>query len=258
MDHKISVVINTYNAAAHLKEVLESVKKFDEILICDMESTDDTCEIAASYGCRIITFPKNGHRICEPARDFAIHSAKYKWVLVVDADEIVPEKLRKYLYNKIKYHDFNDALAIPRINQFMGKPIASTPDYQLRFFMKDKAYWPPIIHSRPQINEAIKKIPTNKGLDIVHLENLTIEQKIQKLNTYSDYEVFKRIDKNYSTLKLLFRPFWFFLRSLLLGRGFKEGKRGIANAYMAAVYQIFLLVKLIEAHEAVIPHKYTK
>lgn len=246
MDNKISVVINTYNASAHLKEVLESVKKFDEILICDMESTDETCKIAASYGCTIVTFPKSGHRICEPARDFAIHSAKYKWVLVVDADEIVPEKLSKYLYNKIK------------LNQFMGKPIVSTPDYQLRFFMKDKAYWPPIIHSRPQINGSIKKIPTNKGLDLIHLENLTIEQKIQKLNTYSDYEVFKRIDKNYNTLKLLFRPFWFFLRSLLFGKGFKEGKRGIANAYMSAVYQIFLLVKLIEANEAVIPNKYTK
>ena len=42
----ISVVVNTYNAEQHLKGVLESVKDFDEIVICDMESTDHTLDIA--------------------------------------------------------------------------------------------------------------------------------------------------------------------------------------------------------------------
>ena len=54
----ISVVINTYNAAKHLKEVLESVKGFDEIVVCDMESTDNTLEIAREYNCKIVTFEK--------------------------------------------------------------------------------------------------------------------------------------------------------------------------------------------------------
>lgn len=39
---KISVVINTYNAEKHLQQVLDSVKGFDEVLICDMQSTDCT------------------------------------------------------------------------------------------------------------------------------------------------------------------------------------------------------------------------
>ena len=49
MENKISVVINTYNARRHLAQVLESVKDFDEIVVCDMESTDDTREIAEKY-----------------------------------------------------------------------------------------------------------------------------------------------------------------------------------------------------------------
>ena len=44
----ITVVINTYNAARHLTMVLEAVKGFDEVLVCDMESTDNTLEIARS------------------------------------------------------------------------------------------------------------------------------------------------------------------------------------------------------------------
>ena len=38
----ISVVINTYNASCHLQQVLDTVKGFDEVVVCDMESTDDT------------------------------------------------------------------------------------------------------------------------------------------------------------------------------------------------------------------------
>ena len=36
IERGISVVINTYNASLHLAEVLETVKDFDEVVICDM------------------------------------------------------------------------------------------------------------------------------------------------------------------------------------------------------------------------------
>lgn len=51
-NNKISVVINTYNASLHLARVLDTVKDFDEIVICDMESTDNTLEIVERYGCK--------------------------------------------------------------------------------------------------------------------------------------------------------------------------------------------------------------
>ena len=93
----ISVVINTYNASRHLDRVLQSVGGFDEVVVCDMESTDDTVAIARRHGCRVVTFEKRGCNIVEPARQFAIGQASRPWVLVVDADELVPEALRRYL-----------------------------------------------------------------------------------------------------------------------------------------------------------------
>lgn len=86
--NKISVVINTYNASKFLARVLDSVKGFDEIVICDMESTDDTLQIAERYGCKIVTFPKGDCVCTAPARTLAIQSATYKWVLVIDADDL--------------------------------------------------------------------------------------------------------------------------------------------------------------------------
>lgn len=71
----ISVIINTYNSARHLEKVIDSVKDFDEIIVCDMESTDDTVDIARRKGAHVITFPKGNHTCCEPARNFAIEHA---------------------------------------------------------------------------------------------------------------------------------------------------------------------------------------
>ena len=139
---KISVVLNTYNAELHLERVLNSVAGFDEVVVCDMESMDSTMEIARRCGCRVVTFPKGEHKICEPARDFAIHSASNDWVLVVDADELVPDTLRDYLYDRISSGAFDGALAVPRINLFMGEEFEERSDYQIRFFRKDRTTWP--------------------------------------------------------------------------------------------------------------------
>jgi glycosyltransferase involved in cell wall biosynthesis len=84
---KITVAINTYNAAKHLEVVLESIKLVDEILICDMYSTDATIEIAKKYNARIISHEKVDY--VEPARNFVIQNAYNDWVLLLDADETV-------------------------------------------------------------------------------------------------------------------------------------------------------------------------
>ena len=160
---KISVVINTYNASKFLARVLDSVKDFDEIVICDMESTDNTLEIARQYSCKIVTFPKGNISIVEPARQYAIDSASNPWVLVADADEIVTPALRNYLYARITEEDCPDGISIPRKNYFMGRFMHSSyPDYILRFFRKEKTKWPPIIHTSPILDGTICKIPRQK------------------------------------------------------------------------------------------------
>lgn len=120
----ISVIINTHNDSAHLDRVLESVKDFDEIVVCDMESTDETVAIAKARGCRVLTFPKGNHTCYEPACNFAIHQARSEWVLVVDADEIVPSALRRYLYHYVNGHNPASGLYIPRRNYIMDASAA--------------------------------------------------------------------------------------------------------------------------------------
>lgn len=245
---KISVVINTYNAEKHLQRVLDSVKTFDEILICDMESTDDTITIAQKNGCRVVTFPKGEHSIVEPARDFAIHEAKWPWVLVVDADELVTPELRDYLYEQISRPNCPMGIAIPRKNYFMNRFLHSAyPDHIVRFFRQDKTYWPPIIHCSPKIDGRLEKIPARrKDLAFVHLANDTIDDIVQKTENYINYELPRRRHKNYGVSALLGRPLFRFFKSYLIKGGFRDGLPGLIHATLEARYQFFMVSRLME------------
>jgi len=246
-DNRISVVMNTYNASQYIEEVLDSAAGFDEILVCDMQSTDGTPDIARRRGCRVVTFEKGDISICEPARDFAIHSAAHRWVLVVDADEIVTPQLRGYLYARIRRGDCPQGLFVPRRNKFIGRYIHSSPDYQLRFLMRDKAVWPPVIHCVPKIDGTVEHIPGNiPGVHLLHLDDAGISSRVAKTNVYTDYEVPRRAGRHYGAAALFFRPLWFAVRSYLLHGGVLDGTRGIIKAYMASIYQMMLLAKIKE------------
>ena len=250
-ENRISVVINTRNAAQHLEQVLRSVQGFDEVLICDMESTDETLDIARRHHCRIVTFPKGEHNSAEPARNFAIQSAACDWVLVVDADELVTPELRDYLYRRIREHDCPAGLYIPRLNRFMGHYTRSIArDHQLRFFRKEGTVWPPHVHTSPSVKGSTQRIPaTEKNVRLIHLADESISQLLQKTDRYTNDEILKHAGKRNTLAALLFRPAWRFFRFYVLKLGFLDGRTGIIQAGMAALYQFVEVAKAIETDE---------
>jgi glycosyltransferase involved in cell wall biosynthesis len=246
--NRISVVINTYNAEQHLERVLDSVKGFDEVVVCDMESTDQTLDIARKYGCRVVTFPKGSHNIVEPAREFAIHEAMYEWVLVVDADELVTPALKDYLYDMIGKADGPDGLFIPRKNYFMGRFMrCHYPDHILRFFRRDKTHWPAVIHCVPEVDGRVEKIPANRrDLAFEHLANDTIENIVSKTNQYTRNELERRKDKHYGLLAFLWRPFFRFFKTYILKGAILDGRPGFIKAVLEGYYQFIFLAKQYE------------
>lgn len=248
MQAKISVVINTFNAEKHLRRVLEAVKEFDEILVCDMESTDETVAIAREFGCRIVSFPRGDCGIVELARDFAIRQASYEWILVVDADEIVTVELKDYLYGKIKSPDCPAGIYIPRKNYFMGKFMhCHYPDHILRFFKKEGTVWPPVIHVFPVVQGRLYKIPKQrKDLALIHLADDSVSDIVRKTNQYTVYELEKKKNRHYGIWAFLYRPFFRFFKAYVLKGGIRDGKAGFIKACLEGYYQFVLLAKFVE------------
>jgi glycosyltransferase involved in cell wall biosynthesis len=246
-NQKISVVINTYNASKHLARVLDAVKNFDEIVVCDMESTDDTIDIAREHGCKIVTFPKANHKSAEPARTFAIQSATSDWVLVVDADEVVSESLRSYLYDFIKDPGKIRGLYIPRKNYTMKVFLPSSyPDYQLRFFIKEGTTWPPYVHTFPKVQGALDYIPkSRRDCAFDHLDDST-RASINRLNNYTDNEVEKHAGQKVTLFKLFASPMIRFIKQYFIKGGIFYGIPGYIDAFRSAQYKFTVLCKLYE------------
>ena len=246
-NQQISVVINTYNASKYLARVLDAVKNFDEIVVCDMESTDNTVDIAREYGCKIVTFPKANHKSAEPARTFAIQSATSDWVLVVDADEVVSESLRSYLYDFIKDPGKIRGLYIPRKNYTMKVFLPSSyPDYQLRFFIKEGTTWPPYVHTFPKVQGALDYIPkSRKDCAFDHLDDST-RASINRLNNYTDNEVEKHAGQKVTLFKLFASPMIRFIKQYFIKGGIFYGIPGYIDAFRSAQYKFTVLCKLYE------------
>jgi glycosyltransferase involved in cell wall biosynthesis len=94
---KISVVIPAYNAARFLPLCLPSVfaqtYKPEEVIVVDDGSTDNTAEVAAELGARVIRRENGG---ISAARNTGIQNASCEWIALLDADDSwAPEKLER-------------------------------------------------------------------------------------------------------------------------------------------------------------------
>ncbi len=136
---KISVVVCTYNDEDKIARCLDSVSFADEIVVVDDGSRDKTIELASKYTKNIFKHKSVGY--VEPVRNFAISKATGDWILVVDSDEVIGEKLAKEIREFSKETEFS-FVEVPRKNIIFGKWMKASmwwPDYNIRFFKKKRS-----------------------------------------------------------------------------------------------------------------------
>jgi len=99
----LSALIVNRNEESLLKGCLDRLHDFvDEIVFVDMESTDNSAEIAKSYPkVKYFTFPYTEPVPMDKARSFSFEKATGDWCLIVDADEYYPkesmDKIREFI-----------------------------------------------------------------------------------------------------------------------------------------------------------------
>lgn len=246
---RISAVIHTYNSEKYLEECLQALTSLDEIVICDMHSTDKTIEIAEKFSCKIVYHENLG--FADPARNFAINQATGDWILVVDSDEIITKELIEYLRDEISKPDCPDSFLIPRKNIVFGKFMRSLyPNTILRFFRKGKVSFSSYVHCTPEITGTVYKIdPKRTELAIIHYNYDSIYSFVARTNKYTTLELEKYTKRNikFSLSLIIFRPIGEFIKRYILKSGYKDGRHGFILASLLAYYEFVAIAKLWES-----------
>ena len=107
MGNRFSVILPTHNGAGRMETALRSVtsqayRNYELIVVCDA-CEDNSADIAAAYGARVITvdFHRDGL-----ARNAGIEAATGDWILFIDDDDyFIHEHVFDMLDHKISSID---------------------------------------------------------------------------------------------------------------------------------------------------------
>jgi glycosyltransferase involved in cell wall biosynthesis len=224
---QISAVIITYNEERNIERCLLSLKELvDDMIVLDSFSNDHTQSICEKYGVRFYQAPFKGYI---EQKNNALKFAKHNYVLSLDADEVISEKLKESILKVKEYWDA-DGYYFNRLNNFCGSWIRHSnwyPDSKLRLWDIRKGEWEgTLIHEKVKMNQGAV-IRFLEG-DLLHYSYNSKKEFIDRTHKYAlmSAEGMYLRGKKPSYLKLIFSPAWRFIKSYILGRGFLDGSNG--------------------------------
>lgn len=243
MPEKISIVINTLNEGKNIRRVLESVKWASEVVVCDMHSEDETAKIAKDLGAKVVLCKR--FEYVELARNFAISKTTNQWVLIVDPDEEIETSLAERLIQIASTMKEIDYVRIARKNLIFGKWMKAAmwwPDYNIRFFRKDKIKWTDKIHRPPEaLGEGID-LEAKEEYAIIHHHYLSISQFLERMIRYTKIqaEELHKGDYKFEWKDLIKKPVSEFLGRYFANKGYEDGLHGLSLSLLQA-FSFFIM-----------------
>ena len=244
----VSLVLITRNAAPQLRACLDSARFADEIVVVDSGSDDDTVQVAASSGARVIHQPWLGFG---PQKQFAVRSATNDWVLCVDADERVTPELARSIEAALASRDAH-AYRMARRNRFLGRWLRhgeGYPDWNTRLFDRRHARW-----SDDAVHERVicdGPVATLAG-DLAHESAESLDAYMEKQNRYTTLQArhMHASGRKASVAKLVLSPLVRFIRFYVLKLGFLDGAAGLVHIAIGCGTSFLKQAKLLALERA--------
>jgi glycosyltransferase involved in cell wall biosynthesis len=241
----VSVVIVTENEEKNIGDALKSVKDFEDIVVVDSFSEDRTVEICKKYTYRVYQHKWQGYA---KQKQMAVDYAEKPWVLILDADERVTQRLKSEIMEEIKNASFS-GFYIPRKNFFLDKWIRHGgwwPDYTLRLFLKDMAF----IKDRKVHEKVVVKGKVGYLKNpLEHYTYRTVSDYIKKIDRYSTLSAEELREKgvNPGMITMVVHPVSTFFKMFFLRGGFMDGIHGLILAILYSYYTFLKYLKLWES-----------
>ena len=244
----LSVAIITHNPGSLLEACLRSVAFADDVVIVDTGSTDATPELASAHGARLIRHEWLGFG---PQKQFAVEQARHDWVLCLDADERVSDRLRASIQDTLQSPQAG-AYELARCNRFMGRWLRhgeGYPDWCIRLFDRRRARW-----SADPVHEKVltDARPGRLAGDLLHESAESLERYLEKQNRYTSLqaEAMHAGGLKAGLSDLLLSPFLRFIKFYVLRLGFLDGVPGLVHVLIGCMNSFLKYAKLIALRRA--------
>lgn len=241
----ITAIVVSRNEGHHLKECLTRLRFCEQIILVDMQSKDDTVEIASEYADMVLSHPFSP--IVEPVRVFASKHATSDWVLLVDPDEHYPQALVPWIRQATVSSEPGGMYDLPMSYYFRRKLLTSTVwgrRTQVRPALVNltRCELRPLSMRGPKLHDGYKRLPITPTLHN-HIQHYWMDSYKKLINAMCRYVIHEGKGKyaqgqRFKLRNLLIEPLYQLKANLLYRNGLKDGFRGMS---LSLIYSAYLL-----------------
>jgi glycosyltransferase involved in cell wall biosynthesis len=241
----ISAVIIVKNGAKTIKKTLDSLYAFDDVVVYDNGSTDNTAQIVLGY--TNVSFHKGEFLGFGATKNLAASFAKHDWILIVDSDEVVDAPLLATLQTKRLSCDTIYILNFKAFYKGIQVKHCGWNDQKIqRLYNKSITRFNANHVHENIIDTGMKKELLSPG-NMEHYSYMSISEFIIKADRYSTlYANDNFLKKSSSPAKAFLNGGYSFFRTYILKRGFLDGYVGLVIAFSHMVTNFYKYIKLYE------------
>ena len=230
----LSALVVSCNEGDQLARCLPTIAFCDEIIVVDLESTDETVEVASAAGARVLR--RRRVDSVERARFDAISEARHDWLLYTDPDEEVPLALAAEVTALLPQIDDDVALVYGPIQyHFGGRPLRGTvwggPHWRRFLVRRDAVEITPIIYSGTILKHGYRalELPFSAETAIAHHWVSGYRELIAKHRRYVRVAAEDRARAGETTgwRAVAGAPWRAFHESMVAKRGYRDGVAGL-------------------------------
>ena len=277
----VTAIVAVKNEARNLERCLAALTRLERVLVVDSGSTDATCDIAAANGAEVMQFSYPGGY--PKKREWAIRHAgiRSEWVLLVDADEVVPPALMDEIARRIEVPGPYVAYLAKKQFHFLGRRFrfGGFSHEAVALFRLGRARFERLdvdcpaldmeVHERLIVDGRVGRLRS----PLVHQDFKGLEKYVERHNAYSTWEARLRrrlaatgvygadtvrsrllgdVQERRRFLKRLavavpFEAELWFLYHYVLRLGVLEGRRGLIASQLRTAYIRQVRAKIYES-----------
>ncbi len=246
---KLTAVIIAKNEEKMLPACLETLTWCDELLLIDCASTDQTAQIADTYGAKVIGFD---HPSFAKIREKALESVTTDYLFYIDADERVTPALAKEILVHLENQDCQ-VMEINRENICYGRKFAYgnwQNDRVLRVFhRKNLKGWQGEIHESPIYSGQ----PCLLTYPLIHLTHRSTKDNLFKSAQWTIKEASliaaSKETKKVTFFTILRKGMMEFYRRAFKFKGYKDGLAGLIEALVQGMNRMLVYIQVWELQE---------